>query len=336
MVDALDLALLSIYRAARGLPSPAFKDEVLMAVHAHLPFDTAGWGTFAITPQGAHVHSVHLVGLPMQMMVDYEAVKQHDTLSARALARPGTTINVSVDRSRWPLHAAMVAHVRKWGLDHALGTVNLDPALNLCNAVSLYRRAASPAFTARERGFKQRLMVHLVEAWNLNALMFVERPQSVVASAGRAWALADQQGMIYNGEAGLSALLRTEFPAWMGPRLPEPLALALAPRPSSTQPLAPSLPFYVGQQIVATIERELDDGMRLVRIRPLGHADRLSVRERVVARHFADGLTHKEIARQLGVTPSTVRNQLQAVYQKLGVRSKLALRHVLQELGLPP
>jgi DNA-binding CsgD family transcriptional regulator len=322
MVDALDEVLLNIYRAARGMPSPAFKDRALAAIRAHLPFEAAGWGTFAITPQGARVHSVHLLDLPMQMMADYEAVKQHDTLSARALADAGKTINVSVGTTRWPLHPDMVAHVRKWGLDHTLGTIFVDPSLGLCNAVSLYRGANSPAFTARERAFKQRLMAHLVEAWNLNALLYVDRPHEGAEPGGRALALVDHSGMIYNADPGLQALLSQEFTGWIGPSLPAPLVDALRADPPQD---------HVGSRLVATVVRVLDDGLRLIKVRPLARADRLSARERMVARLFADGQTHKQIAQALGVTPSTVRNQLQSAYQKLDVSSKVALSRALQD-----
>ena len=44
-----------------------------------------------------------------------------------------------------------------------------------------------------------------------------------------------------------------------------------------------------------------------------------------VAREFATGRTYTEITGRLGVAPKTVRNQLQSVYGKLGVKSKVAL-----------
>jgi DNA-binding CsgD family transcriptional regulator len=327
VLDALDEVLLTLYRLARGTPPPAFKDRALAAVRAHLPFDAAGWGTFAITRQGARVHSVHLLDLPMAMMADYEAVKQHDTLSVKALAEPGKTINVSIDATDWVLHPDMVAHVRKWGLDHSLGTVFMDPALNLCNALSFYRGPGRPAFTAQEQRFKQRLMVHLVEAWNQNALRYVDRPEDSVDQDARAWALVDKEGMIYNGDPGLSALLGREFMGWVGPCLPTPMVDGLRCNPPQA---------YLGQHLVAGAVRVLADGLRLVRVRPLAPADRLSARERTVARQFADGRTHKEIAQALGVTPSTVRNQLQSAYQKLNVSSKVELIRALPSEDLTP
>ncbi len=47
--------------------------------------------------------------------------------------------------------------------------------------------------------------------------------------------------------------------------------------------------------------------------------------ERQVAAMAAAGLPYKIIARQLGKSPATVRNQLHAVYQKLDVANRTAL-----------
>jgi DNA-binding NarL/FixJ family response regulator len=53
-----------------------------------------------------------------------------------------------------------------------------------------------------------------------------------------------------------------------------------------------------------------------------GSARCLTGRERVIARLAAEGLTNKEIARQLQVSPDTVKKHLEAVFGKLGVRRR--------------
>ncbi|PBC01069.1 LuxR C-terminal-related transcriptional regulator [Mesorhizobium sp. WSM3860] len=55
----------------------------------------------------------------------------------------------------------------------------------------------------------------------------------------------------------------------------------------------------------------------------------LSERERAVAEKFAAGMTYREIGEALFIAPSTVRTHLAAIYEKLGVRNKVALaRHI--------
>ncbi|WP_180977305.1 helix-turn-helix domain-containing protein [Janthinobacterium sp. ROICE36] len=52
---------------------------------------------------------------------------------------------------------------------------------------------------------------------------------------------------------------------------------------------------------------------------------RLTPAERLVATMAAEGLPYKSIARELRKSPATVRNQLHAIYQKLGVGNRTAL-----------
>lgn len=49
---------------------------------------------------------------------------------------------------------------------------------------------------------------------------------------------------------------------------------------------------------------------------------KLSPQERVVLGHLAYGLSSKEIARLLGKGEGTVKNQLESIYAKLGVRNR--------------
>ncbi|MEM9062022.1 MAG: LuxR C-terminal-related transcriptional regulator [Pseudomonadota bacterium] len=55
----------------------------------------------------------------------------------------------------------------------------------------------------------------------------------------------------------------------------------------------------------------------------------LSKREEEVAAAYAKGGSYKEIARELGISPQTVRSYLSTIYRKLGVSSKLALAQLL-------
>ncbi len=52
---------------------------------------------------------------------------------------------------------------------------------------------------------------------------------------------------------------------------------------------------------------------------------KLSPAEAAVVGQLAQGLTNREIARALGKSAATVKSQLDSVYRKLGVNSRLRL-----------
>ncbi len=51
----------------------------------------------------------------------------------------------------------------------------------------------------------------------------------------------------------------------------------------------------------------------------------LSLREREVAELASSGLTNKEIAAQLGLSPETIKNHLSHAFTKLGVHNRIEL-----------
>ncbi len=51
----------------------------------------------------------------------------------------------------------------------------------------------------------------------------------------------------------------------------------------------------------------------------------LTKREEEVATLFARGMTYKEIAAKLAVSPNTIRRHTESIYKKLGITSKLEL-----------
>ncbi len=318
--NALGRALLQLYRLSRTAPAPEFKDAALAEIRPYLPFEKAMWGTSVISRAGPIVHAVHLYRLPQRKMRDYEQVKQSDVLYRKCVANPGRTSVANLARLEKTLDPKLVEYARRYDLENVLSTMWREPVLQIYTTVSLYRGKAGKSFTERERRLKEQLMPHLVEAWNLNAIQYVDQGPGTAHSLQRA--MIDREGMLYNTEPGFAALMRAEFAGWTGPTLPAEVVRPLAQAGGES---------YRGDAVIVSRLREIEDGMYLIGVRALGGIDRLSPRERSVARSFASGKTHKEIAQAFGVAPATVRNQLQAAYTKLGVGSKIELSRQLDE-----
>jgi DNA-binding NarL/FixJ family response regulator len=73
-------------------------------------------------------------------------------------------------------------------------------------------------------------------------------------------------------------------------------------------------------------------------IKPGGGMTRLTPREAQVVHLLAEGFSTRDISQKLGLTEHTIRNYLSAIYDKLGVSSRveLALYAVAREDLTPP
>ncbi|MBU0746361.1 MAG: LuxR C-terminal-related transcriptional regulator [Gammaproteobacteria bacterium] len=83
--------------------------------------------------------------------------------------------------------------------------------------------------------------------------------------------------------------------------------------------------------VITAKPAKVDDGagLRRVHVRPLSPVSRLSPREAEVAALLTQGLSHKHVARHLGISPATVRNQTSQIYDKLRVHNRATLASVL-------
>jgi DNA-binding CsgD family transcriptional regulator len=255
------------------------------------------------------------------MMIDYEKIKDQDWLHQTLSSNPGTTLNIEGIQGE-PTQVFR-EHRTKYRMAHAQASLCAEPSLGLWTAISFYRGPERPPFTEAERQLKQALTPHLVEAWHLNAFHFLDRKGEVPQDQQRRGrALIDAEGYAYNAEPAFAELLALEFPDWSGPDVPAEIRNA---------PPGTTLDYGVASIHCGQLE---PDGLRLVTVRQRSETAKLTPREREVAEAYAAGLTYREIAAELGSSPTTVRNQLQSVYAKLGVSTKVELvQRVGSDLG---
>lgn len=315
--------LFGLYRQVHTTPPSEFQTQAMDAVRQVLAFDSALWGTGAMSQQGAVVHSVCVYRQPPEMMQSWEHIKQHDAVSFEAFNRCGQTVNAALTTDpEWQarFHPDAMAHVKRYGMEHVLATFNADPLLRLFTAVSFYRADPAQAFTEAERLLKQNLVPHLIEVWSLNRFSFLHSARTGSAQHNQARAICDKKGLIYNASPDFAELMRLEWPNWQGPELPGELLGSV----SGTKQRQ-----FSGHSAVATI-KSLSD-MLLLSVRRKSAVDQLSRRELEVAQHFAKGLEFREIADQLNIAPATVRNHLQAIYATLAVSNKVELARMILE-----
>jgi len=97
---------------------------------------------------------------------------------------------------------------------------------------------------------------------------------------------------------------------------------------------------FVGAQLFARRAREgVESGAESMPQTPAVPTDPASLgispREAEVLVQLAQGLSNKEIARALGISPNTVKTHLARLYEKLGATRRVDVLNKARELGLP-
>jgi len=235
-----------------------------------------------------------------------------DRLVERAFNLPGRSFHADVEAIG---DKKLLAYARQFNTRHAfLHTVRLGQDIG---AVSLWRAQAPRAFQLRDMAVGNFLLPHVFKAIQINRKIANLEAQ---ANGTPTWQLVcDEQGNILFIDNEACELLCREWAQWSPPYLPAPFLHEL-----TRQGL------YQGRHCRARLQSE--GRLRVIRLQAQARQHRLTETELQVARLAASGQTYKDVARVLGTSPATVRNQLHSVYGKLNIEGKAALGHALHAL----
>ena len=318
LADYNDL-LLRLYRLSHEQPIDRFQDATLDLLKQVLPFDSAMWGSATMTSRGIDIHAIHLHKQPAEMLLGYEEIKHLDTAGRVAAER--FTEALAFDRDVWfaDKHQQPVREYgKRFEQAHFFICGTMDRGSSLTHWVTLFRARTADHCLEHERQTLGGLAPHVQQALSLNRLTHLNQRIHQQTGQGVGTAMADPRGMLHHMDAVFCEALQAEWSGWRGPRLPAVVMKAVQQ----------GLPRYKGQTLVISLRAE--HGLLWLRCRPRCAADDLAPKEFVVAQMTAKGLTHKEIARALERAPTTVRNQIRSIYDKLGVGNVAELIEALR------
>ncbi|MES3025323.1 MAG: LuxR C-terminal-related transcriptional regulator [Pseudomonadota bacterium] len=309
-MDHHDQFLLDLYGASRELSVGEFPQRAMALLGKLVAFDSAR----LITVSGAsHAGQIEICGAivhntPVDMVLDWESIYAKDTILQKVMADQGTalafhapTLFAARDKS------VVLDYANRF--EHLNGVVIAQKAAqqDRIDGLSVYRAATDRHFSDRERLLVERVMPHLQSALHINAMLAV---QCFTSSDNSNVALLSRGGVFQFFSPGFATLMALEWPQWRSPIPPD--ALLEAVRGMTTR--------YQGRAIDVSSQRVGE--LIVLRARELCRIATLTAREARIAVLFAQGNSHKEVARQLEIAPATVRNFLQKIYTKLGVNDK--------------
>lgn len=301
-----------LIRHGHNARAGAFKRKVMDSLRTLIPFDMALWASGHT--RDLQVNNTFLYRLPQELMVSWEKVKHQDRLLQGLIQNPGVTFDVYDFYSRKERLAldTYQNHSRLFGIEHAISTAIPDPQTGLLEIMSLYRRNPDQPFAQTDLKTKSFLFPLLIAAWHENQIHCLANRGACRENEDTA--ICDSKGWLRHADPGFVRQIQENWPEWTGPVLPAEIQAWLVNGTSA----------HLAQSGLIFHRIAMGDMLR-VRVHPANGYEHLTQREEEVAHAFALGLTYKEIAAELKVSPNTVRRHIESVYKKLGVATKLEL-----------
>jgi DNA-binding CsgD family transcriptional regulator len=315
MENNLSRLLLDIHRGGRTTEPARFQDWALQQIKIHIPFDAALWRHGVAQDDGVHSAKVYQFNLTQSLGADIFRLREYEMLRQKMVQQIQNEIICLTSTFRVDADSSL----KRCNIEYILFTLILDPLTRIMTTIALCRSGNWP-FTSEEQALSQALMPHVVDIYDNHRLDYLMQLRES-NGALYAPALVDEEGMLHVTDKRFPQWMLEEWPTWCGPYLPKPLMQSLKDDPNRA---------FMGNIIVAYAS--LADEQMLLRIRKKYPYDNLGKREHEVALLFARGLTYKEIAKAMDISPSTVGNHLYTVYAKLGINNKLELAKVVNEM----
>ncbi|WP_372053513.1 helix-turn-helix transcriptional regulator [Tistrella mobilis] len=266
-----------------------------------LGFDAAWYGFSAWDGGRVEIAASRTFNIAGPFFDDWRAMR-HDDLMLGQIRRAPDRV-ATYRRRQLEQTAGLMQMARRYDLDAAAAAMSLRPGQPASLFLSCYRNGGDGRpWEEDEQDFLY------------GAVTTLDR-----MVRGRAEAPMDTDAVqLHVTPAGLCIFGRQRL-ARLGlaaePLLPAPLRAILG-RPGQQE-----VPAF---GLIAEVDGAGAGLVRLV-LRRAAPADRLSPREAEIAALLARGLGHKEVARRLGLSPVTIRNQTRRIYDKLGINSRAAL-----------
>jgi DNA-binding CsgD family transcriptional regulator len=316
-MHAFSRSLADFYDVAEQAHFEEFPAEVMRFLRQWIGFDGAvlGMGETRVDPQThLEITHAHVQDRAGSILDSYGRLSAADPVTNAFLK--GLPSPMAVDcRALYQAtdNAQLDDFSRDFGLRHLMLFGDAPSQGHAGRWLVLYRSDDS-RFGAADAEYLHAAWFHISRAIGLNRATLLEAADT--APAQRACALIDVQGRIERADANFLALMRTEWPDFSGDHLPREVLPRVA-RDGA----------YRGRQVELSVQRQ--HGFAVCTAQSLDTMASLTPGENAVARRFAAGMSHKEIARELGVSPHTVRTQITRLYAKLHVHDKAALAQLV-------
>ncbi|MFC5547680.1 helix-turn-helix transcriptional regulator [Massilia aerilata] len=302
-------ALLKLYDDCLTLAIDQFQVAIFDHLQSMVRFDTARLIGVDMAGGSATVRSSILFREPESMPLHWEEISKLDTVLSTVASTPGRACNYNA-RQRYsaPKVAIVLDYTTRFRHMNGLVVATTNGVPGYLEGLSLYRARDEQPFKPADESIIESFAPHIQQALQINRAL-AQRCEEQAAP----FAIVSAAGAFNFCSPRLFEMLCTEFPGWRGPLVPALVRHRLATGSA-----------YAMSTLPVELRLRRFGSVWLMTALPLASSG-LTLREAAVAKLFAQGKSHKEVARSLNLAPATVRNFLQRIYQKLDVHDKASL-----------
>ncbi|MCW8865912.1 MAG: helix-turn-helix transcriptional regulator [Colwellia sp.] len=314
-VDDLNRFIGELYLATSKIELAEYRDWALSQLQSLIQFDGAIWSNGH--QQTVRFHNHTLVNVPeslTQCLLDNLAINPIADKLFDNLGSPIDMRDLMTDDDFYRSEIYLTCF-KPHGIERILSSVHLDERTGLFTLLTLYRFERNEPFSAHDKKIQKQALYHLLTAAKhalFLQLEYEENTQSTTHKNSHK-AICDSKGYFHQVQTSFIDLLEQYYPE--NNLLKLPFTLNMDEKSYEVDGLQ--------------VELKLLNDLVIVEIWPQGPLDSLSVREQEIVQILAKGLTFKEAARELDLSPSTVSNHLYRIYQKLNIGSKSELFKLL-------
>lgn len=321
--DKLNKFIAELYLATSKIDLAEYRDWALSQLQTLIDFDGAIWSNGH--QQTTRFHNHTLVNVPESLT---QSLLEHLSINPLAdklfdnLGSPVDMRDLLADEDFYRSEIYLKCF-KPHSIERILSSIHLDERTGLFTLLTLYRFEREKPFTEQDKQNQTQALYHLLTAAKHALFLQLEHSadKQIKAHKNSHKAICDREGYFHQVQTSFIDLLELynveshcEKSDGNG-LLKFPFALDLELKKYEVDGLQ--------------VELKAFNDLVIVEIWPQGPLDSLSLREQEIVQTLAKGLTFKEAARALELSPSTVSNHLYRIYQKLNIGSKSELFQLL-------
>jgi len=310
-----DQFISQLYRGSAQVSLADFPNWALDLLQQVISFDGAIWGTGHNSTQEFHTQTS--VDVDIEIFNRLKETISINPIFDQLMLNSGDPIDMSdvITDQAFYKSPIYLQCFKPFGIERILSSMQLDDRSGIFTLLTLYRYDREHKFTHHEKNIQQQLLFHLLSAFSHRQFLalnesnnYSEQP-TLQSKQQDKFAICDSAGIYHAVESGFLDIIELHTGTQHHQKFPFELK---------------GIDKKYSEGKLQISQAKLGDLYR-ISLRIKNKLDDLSDREKQVVAGICQGNTFKQIARNLGLSPSTVSNHLYRIYLKIGINSRSEL-----------